>query len=124
MSPLTTLTAIAAPLLRDNIDTDSIIPSREMRNTGKSGLADGLFAGWRYLGVSRDTKPRDFGGERRTWHKSSGRRQHEVGIEVRNTQDSGALWCSLERFPALVVGRRSRDASRPAHGTRHPDTNA
>jgi 3-isopropylmalate/(R)-2-methylmalate dehydratase small subunit len=51
MRPLTTLTAIAAPLLRDNVDTDSIIPSREMRNTGKSGLADGLFAGWRYLGA-------------------------------------------------------------------------
>lgn len=51
MRPLTTLTAIAAPLLRDNIDTDSIIPSREMRNTGKSGLGDGLFAGWRYQGA-------------------------------------------------------------------------
>jgi 3-isopropylmalate/(R)-2-methylmalate dehydratase small subunit len=50
MKPLTTLTAVAAPLVRDNIDTDAIIPSREMRSTGKSGLADGLFAGWRYHG--------------------------------------------------------------------------
>lgn len=48
MRPLTTLTGIAAPLLRDNIDTDAIIPSREMKSTGKTGLADGLFAGWRY----------------------------------------------------------------------------
>ncbi|MFZ0497694.1 MAG: 3-isopropylmalate dehydratase small subunit [Steroidobacteraceae bacterium] len=48
MRPLTTLTAVAVPLLRDNVDTDAIIPSREMRSTGKSGLADGLFAGWRY----------------------------------------------------------------------------
>lgn len=56
MKPLTTLTAIAAPLLRDNIDTDAIIPSREMRNTGKSGLADGLFAGWRYRGAD-DRRP-------------------------------------------------------------------
>jgi len=39
---------IAAPLLRDNIDTDAIIPSREMKSTGKTGFADGLFAGWRY----------------------------------------------------------------------------
>jgi len=51
MRPLSALTATAAPLLRDNIDTDSIIPSREMRNTGKSGLAEGLFAGWRYRGA-------------------------------------------------------------------------
>lgn len=48
MRALTTLTSVAAPLLRDNVDTDAIIPSREMRSTGKSGLADGLFAGWRY----------------------------------------------------------------------------
>ena len=48
MQPFTTLTAIAAPLVRDNIDTDAIIPSREMKTVSKVGLADGLFAGWRY----------------------------------------------------------------------------
>lgn len=48
MTPFTTLTAIAAPLIRDNIDTDAIIPSREMKSTGKTGLAEGLFAPWRY----------------------------------------------------------------------------
>jgi 3-isopropylmalate/(R)-2-methylmalate dehydratase small subunit len=52
MTPFTTLTAIAAPLLRDNIDTDAIIPSREMKSVSKTGLADGLFAGWRYVGNS------------------------------------------------------------------------
>jgi 3-isopropylmalate/(R)-2-methylmalate dehydratase small subunit len=48
MTTFTSLTSIAIPLLRDNVDTDAIIPSREMRSTGKSGLADGLFAPWRY----------------------------------------------------------------------------
>lgn len=48
MEKFTTLTAIAAPLLRINIDTDAIIPSREMKRVSKVGLADGLFAGWRY----------------------------------------------------------------------------
>ena len=48
MEPLRRLTAVAAPLLRDNIDTDAIIPSREMKSVSKTGLADGLFAGWRY----------------------------------------------------------------------------
>ena len=42
------LTGVAAPLLRANVDTDAIIPSREMRSVSKSGLAKGLFAGWRY----------------------------------------------------------------------------
>jgi 3-isopropylmalate/(R)-2-methylmalate dehydratase small subunit len=37
------------PLLRDNVDTDAIIPSREMKTTGRTGLAAGLFAPWRYL---------------------------------------------------------------------------
>jgi 3-isopropylmalate/(R)-2-methylmalate dehydratase small subunit len=45
------ITAVAAPLVRANIDTDAIIPSREIRSTSRVGLADGLFAGWRYLSV-------------------------------------------------------------------------
>ncbi len=42
-------TGIAAPLLRINVDTDAIIPSREMKRVSKEGLGEGLFAGWRYL---------------------------------------------------------------------------
>jgi 3-isopropylmalate/(R)-2-methylmalate dehydratase small subunit len=49
MTPFTTLSALAVPLLADNIDTDAIIPSREMTSTGRTGLADGLFAPWRYV---------------------------------------------------------------------------
>jgi 3-isopropylmalate/(R)-2-methylmalate dehydratase small subunit len=56
MQPFTTLTGVAAPLLKANIDTDAIIPSREIRGVSKSGLADGLFAGWRYLEVG-DRRP-------------------------------------------------------------------
>jgi len=57
-----TLISIAAPLnldcLADNVDTDAIIPSREMRSTGRDGLADGLFASWRYRDVdTRDEHP-------------------------------------------------------------------
>jgi len=55
--PLVRLTAVAAPLLVDNIDTDVIIPSREMKTTGKSGLAEGLFANWRYLPGTREPNP-------------------------------------------------------------------
>ncbi|MGB6229860.1 MAG: 3-isopropylmalate dehydratase small subunit, partial [Litorimonas sp.] len=47
--PFTIHTGIAAPLRRDNIDTDQIIPSREMKTVSKTGLADGMFAGQRYL---------------------------------------------------------------------------
>jgi len=49
MNPLRRHKGVAVPLLRDNIDTDAIIPSREMRRVSKEGLAEGLFAGWRYL---------------------------------------------------------------------------
>lgn len=58
MEKFRTLTAIAAPLLRINIDTDAIIPSREMKRVSKDGLADGLFAGWRYQAPgSREENP-------------------------------------------------------------------
>jgi 3-isopropylmalate/(R)-2-methylmalate dehydratase small subunit len=49
MRPFTTHTGTSAPLLRDNIDTDQIIPSREMKTVSKTGLSDGLFAGQRYI---------------------------------------------------------------------------
>lgn len=48
MTPFVTLTGMAAPLLADNVDTDTIIPSREMKSTGRTGLAEGLFSPWRY----------------------------------------------------------------------------
>jgi len=58
MEKFRTLTAIAAPLLRINVDTDAIIPSREMKKVAKTGLADGLFAAWRYRTPgSRDEDP-------------------------------------------------------------------
>lgn len=46
---------VAAPLLRDNVDTDAIIPSREMNRVSKAGLGDALFAAWRY---DSDRQPR------------------------------------------------------------------
>lgn len=53
MKPVSTITSTGVPLLIDNIDTDAIIPSREMRSTGRTGLADGLFAPWRYTNVDQ-----------------------------------------------------------------------
>lgn len=60
MTPFTSLTAPALPLVRDNIDTDAIIPSREMKAVSKKGLADGLFAGWRYTEIGGRTPNPDF----------------------------------------------------------------
>lgn len=48
MRPFTEHMGIAIPIVRDNIDTDTIIPSREMKAVSKTGLTDGLFAPWRY----------------------------------------------------------------------------
>ncbi len=58
MTPLVRVVSKAVPLVRENIDTDAIIPSREMRSVSKEGLADGLFAGWRYTAIgTRDPQP-------------------------------------------------------------------
>lgn len=60
MTPFTQHVGVAAPILRINVDTDAIIPSREMKTVSKAGLADGLFAGWRYLKQGGRDKNPDF----------------------------------------------------------------
>lgn len=49
IEPLIIHNGITAPMMLNNIDTDQIIPSREMKKVSKNGLSDGLFAGQRYL---------------------------------------------------------------------------
>lgn len=44
----------------DNVDTDQIIPSREMRAVSRAGLGAGLFAGWRYTDPVARTPDLDF----------------------------------------------------------------
>ena len=58
--PLKQHSGVAAVLMRDNIDTDQIIPSREMKTVGRKGLAQGLFAGWRYVDPTERTPDPEF----------------------------------------------------------------
>ena len=48
MGTFTTLTSTMMPLPNRNVDTDQIIPAAFLKITDKSGLAEGLFANWRY----------------------------------------------------------------------------
>jgi 3-isopropylmalate/(R)-2-methylmalate dehydratase small subunit len=47
------LTAVAAPLLTDNIDTDQLIPVRRMLASMKPDYGAGLLANWRYVDDER-----------------------------------------------------------------------
>jgi 3-isopropylmalate/(R)-2-methylmalate dehydratase small subunit len=60
MQPFTTVTSVAAPLIRANVDTDAIIPSRHIKTVGRTGLAVGLFAGWRYSDPREEVPNPDF----------------------------------------------------------------
>ena len=48
MEQFVRITGIAAPMMRINIDTDQIIPSRFLVRISEEGLGDGLFANWRH----------------------------------------------------------------------------
>ena len=61
MEPFTRLTAIAAPLPMDNVDTDVIIPKQFLRTITRAGLGAGLFYDLRQAGgFVLDTPPFDF----------------------------------------------------------------
>jgi len=58
VKPVTRFEGVVAPLLRANVDTDAIIPSREMKRVSRRGLGEGLFASWRYREAGgRDPNP-------------------------------------------------------------------
>ena len=48
MEKFTTLTSIAAPLDRANVDTDAIIPKQFLKSIKRSGFGPNLFDEWRY----------------------------------------------------------------------------
>ncbi|ROS54822.1 3-isopropylmalate dehydratase small subunit [Frigoribacterium sp. PhB24] len=47
MQKFTTVTGVAAPLERSNVDTDQIIPAQFLKRVTKTGFEDALFFGWR-----------------------------------------------------------------------------
>ena len=57
MEKFTKITGIAVPLVRRNIDTDAIIPGKELTKVEKTGYGDGLFGQWRYLDGKRKENP-------------------------------------------------------------------
>ena len=54
------VSGVAAPLMQRNVDTDAIIPSREMKRVSREGLGEGLFANWRYTDLATREEAPDF----------------------------------------------------------------
>ena len=54
------VSGVAAALMQRNVDTDAIIPSREMKRVSREGLGEGLFANWRYSDVATRKEASDF----------------------------------------------------------------
>jgi 3-isopropylmalate/(R)-2-methylmalate dehydratase small subunit len=60
MQPFLTLTGIAAPLDRSNVDTDAIIPKQFLRKIERTGFGKHLFHEWRYLDYEGTKENPDF----------------------------------------------------------------
>ncbi len=57
MKKITTINSGVIPLMRDNIDTDQIIPKQFLKNILKSGYGRNLFYDWRYKATSKEANP-------------------------------------------------------------------
>ena len=51
MEKFTTHTGLVAPLDRENVDTDAIIPKQFLKSIKKTGFGPHLFDAWRYLDI-------------------------------------------------------------------------
>jgi 3-isopropylmalate/(R)-2-methylmalate dehydratase small subunit len=49
MQKFTVMTGLVAPMDRENVDTDAIIPKQFLKSIHKSGFGQNLFDEWRYL---------------------------------------------------------------------------
>ncbi|MDQ6627210.1 MAG: 3-isopropylmalate dehydratase small subunit [Pseudomonadota bacterium] len=49
MTPFTVHAGLVAPMDRENVDTDAIIPKQFLKSIKKSGFGPNLFDAWRYL---------------------------------------------------------------------------
>jgi 3-isopropylmalate/(R)-2-methylmalate dehydratase small subunit len=49
MTPFRIHTGMVAPMDRENVDTDAIIPKQFLKSIKRSGFGPNLFDGWRYL---------------------------------------------------------------------------
>ncbi len=49
MEPFRIHRGLVAPLARDNVDTDAIIPKQFLKSIARTGFGDNLFDAWRYL---------------------------------------------------------------------------
>ncbi len=57
MEKFTRITGIAAPLMRRNIDTDAIMPGKELPKFEKTSYGNRLFGQWRYIDGNRKENP-------------------------------------------------------------------
>ncbi len=53
MKPITTITSTTIPIMKENIDTDQIIPKQFLKNILKVGYGKNLFYDWRYIAPNK-----------------------------------------------------------------------
>ncbi len=100
------VTGTAVPIMRINIDTDQIAPSRELIRTRTEGFAHGLFALWRYTDPDKRIENPDFILNQEPW------RHAEILIADRNF----GCGSSREAAAALIRGFGFRAVIAPSFG--------
>jgi len=105
MEAITIVSATAAPLRSDNVDTDQIIPARYLTAVTQEGMGAGCFAAWRYL--ADGTANPDF--------VLNQERYQGVGILVGGTNFGGgssrehAVWALMQYGFKVVIAHTFAD---------------
>jgi 3-isopropylmalate/(R)-2-methylmalate dehydratase small subunit len=114
MEKLEIFTGMVAPLDRDNVDTDAIIPKQFMKSVARTGFGPNLFDAWRYTDVGEPGRDNSLRPLNPDFVLNQARYQGATILLVKRNFGCGssrehAPWAILEYGFRVIIGKSFAD---------------
>jgi hypothetical protein len=113
MQKFTVHQGLVAPMDRENVDTDAIIPKQFLKSIRKTGFGPNLFDAWRYLDPGEPGQ--DPRSRRPTPTSSSTKPRYVGGVDPALPPQLRLRLVARARAVGAAAGRASAHSSRPSY---------